>query len=91
MQTCKISLEEQLVASPRCYTLIYADPAVVHRRPPCPRYGPAVPDGYGMGYIISNEAIRTPVTAFREGGETDGALMAEGVMRALRDIGDIYR
>lgn len=55
------------------------------------RFGPVAGNGYGLGYMIDNDHITIPVTAFRGGGDTDGALMAKGVARALRDIGDIFQ
>lgn len=55
------------------------------------RFGAVIPDGYGLGYIVGDDAVRMPVTAFRGGGETDGALLADGVVKALRDVGDACR
>lgn len=50
-----------------------------------------VGNGYGLGYIVDSKSIRMSVTSFSKGGHTDAAMMAKGVERALRDIGDVCR
>lgn len=55
------------------------------------RFGPVAGNGYGLGYIVGEDRITVPITAFRGGGDADGKLMAKEVVRALRDIGDVCR
>ncbi|CAN0381636.1 unnamed protein product [Discosporangium mesarthrocarpum] len=53
-------------------------------------FGPTATAGYGMGYVIQDDCIRSPVTAFA-GGNTDGTALVEEITRALRDIDSVYR
>lgn len=54
------------------------------------RFGAVTGNGYGLGYTIHEEMITVPITAFR-GGETDGKLLADEVVRALGEISTVYR
>lgn len=55
------------------------------------RFGPVAGNGYGLGYIVDEDRIMVPITAFRGGGDTDGKLMMKEVVQALREIGDVCR
>lgn len=54
------------------------------------RFGAVTGNGYGLGYTIHEGKITVPITAFR-GGETDGKLLANEVVRALGEIGTVCR
>eukprot|EP01060_Flectonema_neradi_P029839 TRINITY_DN4223_c2_g1_i2.p1 TRINITY_DN4223_c2_g1~~TRINITY_DN4223_c2_g1_i2.p1 ORF type:complete len:578 (+),score=143.24 TRINITY_DN4223_c2_g1_i2:71-1804(+) len=49
-------------------------------------FGPVVTNGYGLGYLISNDVIPITVTSFTGSDITDASKMADSVNQTLLDI-----
>ena len=49
-------------------------------------FGPVTTDGYGLGYLISNDVIPITVTSFTGSNTTDASDMADSINQTLLDI-----
>lgn len=49
-------------------------------------FGPVMPDGYGIAYVVKNEAVHLSVSSFKSSPATNTAAFADAIVTAFRDM-----